>query len=438
MEYISAHNIRVASLFGLYLWDAIDGYQTRSYASKYRPFPVPPPDQALYNSRNVSIVCPTIDWDDDLPRNLVTWLACRPREVIFVTVETTQMKLARDLQSSQGLSEIVRASGTSIQIVSVQEANKRDQLCRGINQAQGEIICLVDDDAKWTSNQVLTQLLAPFQEEDVGLVGGPIGSYVPKDRQHPNVITPWEVAALRIRSRRALGMAAFFAADRSTNFTISGLTMLVRAEIVKDPYFQYLFTHDIWNGLRQNTGDDGFITRYLLFQHKLDHRAFSSVPQKQWRLGMQLTPEAEVQTSLLSDNRYASQSKRWFRSGLRLRLTCLFYEPGVSEMRATAPYMARKMIGSMATPALTAIRFYLWMYLWFTHPVVAALFLVFYVLRDWFNSLLAFAKQYPYCSRNIWAAMATDNLYLFTDIYSYLTLSRESWSNRASVAGVGE
>ncbi|KAI0893698.1 glycosyltransferase family 2 protein [Annulohypoxylon nitens] len=438
MEYISAHNIQVASLFGLYLWDAIDGYQSRNYTSKYKPFPIPIPERARYKPQDVSIVCPTVDWDDDLPMNLATWLRNRPREVIFVTLETEANKLVRDLESTKGLSDVVRESGTIINVVTVREANKRSQLCRGISEATGEIICLVDDDAKWTTNQVLTQLLAPFQNEDVGLVGGPIGSYVPEDRQDSKVITPWEVAALRVRSRRAPGMAAFYAADRSTNFTISGLTMLLRAKIVKDPYFQYLFTHDMWNGMRQNTGDDGFITRYILFQHNFIHRSFSTLPPQQWRLGMQLTPEAEVQTSLLPDDRYASQSKRWFRSGLRLRLTCLLYEPGVSDMRIAAPYMARKMIGSMATPLLNAIRFYLWMHLWFTHPIVAALFLVFYVLRNWFNSLRAFTKQYPYCRSKIWAAMAVDNLYLITDIYSYLTLSRESWSNLASVAGFGE
>ncbi|KAI1209273.1 glycosyltransferase family 2 protein [Annulohypoxylon truncatum] len=437
MAYVSPDSIQVASLLGLYLWDAIDGLQSKYYAKKYKPFPIPPPDQARYSSRNVSIVCPTIDWDDDLPRNLMTWLTTSPREVIFVTLETTALKLQDALESAPGLQDAVFSSGTTIDIVTVQEANKRSQLCRGINGARGEILCLVDDDARWTTDQVLTQLLAPFQNDDVGLVGGPIGSYVPNDRQNSNVITPWEVAALRIRSRRAPGMAAFFAADESTNFTVSGLTMLLRAEIVKDPYFQYLFTHDLWDGMRQNTGDDGFITRYVLFQHHLSHRSYSTLSPKQWKLGMQLTPEAEVQTSLLTDRRYAAQSKRWFRSGLRLRLTCLLYEPGFVGMRNTAPYMARKMMGGMANPIFSAIRFYLWMYLWFTHPYIS-LALMLYVLRSWKTSLGGFSSQYPYCDKKIWAAMLADNLYLITDIYSYLTLSRESWTNRSSVVGVLE
>ncbi|KAI1101054.1 glycosyltransferase family 2 protein [Jackrogersella minutella] len=429
-------NAHIASLLALYVWDSLDGEQGRNYASRYQPFPIPPTDIARYLSSDVSLIVPTIDWDIDLGKNLLTWLATSPLEIIFVTLENTANKLQDTLEAIPGIKEAVAASGTTIDIVTVQQANKRSQLCRGINEARGKILCLVDDDARWTTNQVLTQLLAPFQEDDVGLVGGPIGSYVPDERQDSKIITPWEVAALRIRSRRGPGMAAFFAHDRSTNFTVSGLTMLLRAEIVKDPYFQYLFTHDIWAGLRQNTGDDGFITRYILFQHQLPHRKHSSIPTKQWRLGMQLTPEAEVQTSILTDSRFAAQSKRWYRSGLRLRLTCLLYEPGYFGMRRTAPYMTRKMVGGMMNPVFTTIRLFLWCCLWLTNPWVAFAWLL-YVLYNWFSGLYRFYKQFPYCGSKIWAAMAADNLYLVSDLYSYVTLSQESWSNRSSV-GEGE
>ncbi|KAI0377679.1 glycosyltransferase family 2 protein [Hypomontagnella monticulosa] len=427
----------LSCLLGLYVWDYTDGQEGGFYARQYQPFPIPPPEQARYNVSDVSIIVPTVDWDHDLPRNLLTWIAARPREVIFVTVHALADKLQATLESNPALWQAMNLSQTEVKIITIEKANKRNQLCHGINQAEGRIIALVDDDARFTSNQVLTQLLAPFQNDDVGLVGGPIGSYVPEDRQDPNVITPWEVAALRIRSRRWLGNRAFFAADQSTNFTVSGLTMLLRAEIVKDPYFQHLFTHDMWNGMRQNTGDDGFITRYILFQHHLSHRDKSTVEPKQWRLGMQLTPEAEVLTSLMTDNKFAHQSRRWYRSGLRLRLTCLLYEPGYFDMKATAPYMTRKMVGGMVNPILTIIRALLWCHVWYTRPRVA-LVLFLYVLYKWFSSLLSFYRQFPYCGSKIWAAMIADNLYLVSDWYSWLTLPRETWSNRATVGKIND
>ncbi|KAI1135989.1 glycosyltransferase family 2 protein [Hypoxylon sp. FL0543] len=423
--------VQLAALFGLYVWDYIDALETRSLASQYEPFPIPSLDEAEFSPSLVSIVVPTVDWDENLARNLLTWLRTRPLEVIFVTVVSAREELEKVLESPAIL-QATDYTGTTIRIATVQEANKRTQLCKGINLAEGQIICLADDDARWTSKQVMTHLLAPFQDEDVGLVGGPIGSYVPPERRDSRIITPWEVAALRIRSRRGPGMAAFFTADGSTNFTISGLTMFIRADIVKDPYFQYFFTHELWGGIRQNTGDDSFITRFVLYQHLIPRSEDYVIPIRKWKLGVQLTPEAEVQTSVLADSRFAAQSKRWYRSGLRLRLTCLLYQPGFREMWKETPYMLRKMVGGMINPILTAIRIYLWCCIWVKFPQIATVWIL-YVLSNWFSSLFGFYWRFPYCGTKIWAAMIADHLYLVSDIYSYLTLSVESWSNRSSV-----
>ncbi|KAL7620516.1 hypothetical protein AAE478_009511 [Parahypoxylon ruwenzoriense] len=419
-------------LAGLYLWDYIDGRISASYTRKYQPFPLPSPEDARYRSSDVSVIVPTINWEDSLIGNVLTWLENAPLEIIFVTIDSEGDSLRNLLLSDPEVERAALASNTDVKVITVSRPNKRTQLVRGINEAKGQILALVDDDATWTTTQVLTQLLAPFQKDDVGLVGGPIGSYVPEERQNRKVITSWEAAALRIRSRRGPGMAGFFAADGSTNFTISGLTMLLRAEIVKDAYFQFLFTHDLWRGERQNTGDDSFITRYVLFQHHLPHHNNKSDPPKQWRLGMQLTPEAEVQTSLMTDSRFAAQSKRWYRSGLRLRLTCLLYEPGYRRMRSTAPYMARKMVGGMVNPLLSILRVVVW---WQTLQIFPALAWFFFLqdMWDWFWSIVGFVKRYPYCWTQILAVMIADKVYLISDWYSWLTLPTESWSNRSSV-----
>ncbi|KAI1771173.1 glycosyltransferase family 2 protein [Hypoxylon cercidicola] len=419
-------------LLALYFWDYIDGRQARKYAQQYRPFPIPAEGQSRFGSNDVSIIVPTVNWDTDLPANLLTWLRCQPREVIFVTTAALQPKLINDFEATPDLKETMLERGINLRIFTVQKANKRSQLCRGINAATGRIVALVDDDAKWTTKDVLKSLLAPFQNDDVGLVGGPIESYIPQERQRSDVITGWEVAALRTRARRRGGNRAFFAADGSTNFTVSGLTMLLRTEIVQDPYFQFLFMHDMFQGVRQNTGDDGFITRYVLFQHLLPHIEYSNFPEgRAWKLGMQFDPRATVQTSLLASSRFADQSKRWFRSGLRLRLTCLLFEPGFSKFRQTAPYMSRKMMGGMLSPLFTYYRLYLWLMVWLLFPKIV-LCLLLYVLYNYFFNLQAFYKEFPYVGKKIWAAVVADHLYFVTDIYSWLTLPLESWSNRSS------
>lgn len=68
----------------------------------------------------------------------------------------------------------INTDGTRIELLTIEKPNKRHQLLRGIQAARGEILALVDDDARWESDETLTSLLAPFEEEDVGLVGGPV------------------------------------------------------------------------------------------------------------------------------------------------------------------------------------------------------------------------------------------------------------------------
>ncbi|KAI6080849.1 glycosyltransferase family 2 protein [Hypoxylon rubiginosum] len=416
----------------------MDNYQARAYAQQYRPFPVPPIEQAKFAPSDVSIIVPTVDWDNDLSINLRTWLRCRPREIIFVTTTQLQPKLIQLFQATLGLAEELKQLGIPFHILTVEHANKRAQLCRGINEAKGKIVALVDDDARWTGDEVLTTLLAPFENDDVGLVGGPIESYIPYERQRSEIITGWEVAALRTRSKRRGGNRAFFAADGSTNFTVSGLTMLLRTEIVKDPYFQHLFTNDLWRGAPQNTGDDGFITRYVLFHHHLPQSPFSTArPGTQWRLGMQFDPRATVQTSLLTTSQYVEQSRRWYRSGLRLRLTCLLWEPGMAKFWRTAPYMARKMAGSMFGIIFNFLQIYLWFQVWSEYPKVAGLL---FLWRMWvyISSLSAFCKEFPYIGiSNIWAAVLADHTYLISDLFSWSSLWLETWSNRPTV-GNGE
>ncbi|KAH0842610.1 hypothetical protein FOPE_07652 [Fonsecaea pedrosoi] len=184
---------------------------------------------------------------------------------------------------------------TELRILTVSKANKRDQLLRGINESKGSIMALIDDDAFWARETILLHLLAPFQQEDIGLVGGPITSYLPLKRQYPGTIMPWEVAAIRLRGKRLGSMKSAYAADGGINFCVSDVTALLRSEIARDPAFQSAFAND-------NSGDDSFITRWILFQHlfKPQRRDGEEEPVQR-KLGMQLTEGAEVGTSIMPD-----------------------------------------------------------------------------------------------------------------------------------------
>ncbi len=419
-------------LVGFRMWDYIEGRISRNNASRYKPFPLPSPEERKYEVSDISVIVPTISADENFSRFLCRWLSNNPREIILVTVESDEFIL-RSVVDSPDVQAAVK--DTKLELLTVKRANKREQLCVGINASSGKIIALVDDDAFYRTDGILLQLLAPFQQDDIGLVGGPIHSYVPSERKHGQIITPWEVAAVRIRQRRGRSMRGAFAADGGTNFTVSGLTMLLRAEILKDPEFQQEFTNDLWMGKKQNTGDDGFITRWVLYQHHSARTGESAAdPPKQWKLGMQLVPEAEISTSVMSDSRYAGQMKRWWRSGLRLRLTCLLYDPGFFRMYSTTPYMARKMAEGLINPIITILRLILWFNTIRVSPDLAY-FVMVLDLYLWMTDLARFAWQFPWCRSKLWAAIIVDRLYLISDWYCWLTLGTESWATRAGVDG---
>ncbi|TRX92400.1 hypothetical protein FHL15_006786 [Xylaria flabelliformis] len=412
------------------LWEIAERRLSRKYIQQYKPFPLPSEDTRLFNASDVSIIVPTVGFDpESFSRAIISWLANSPLEIIIVTIDSERQKVIDFLDS-----ERIRAANenTQITVESISHPNKRDQLVAGVRESIGRIIAFADDDVLWYPHTLL-HLLAPFQEPDIGLVGGPIESYLPENRQDASVITPYEVAALRNRSKRRGGNKAFYARDGSTNFTVSGATMLLRAVVVKDPDFQNAFMQETFAGIRQNSGDDAFITRWVLFQHLREGR---KVIQK-WRLGMQLTPEATVTTTLMTDSRFIDQMKRWLRTGLRFRLICLFEDPGLVNFWHNTPYMCRKMIEGLYNPFLNII-WYVAFFVTLRRRPLMALLLALYYFYGLVNGMLAFAQEFPYCRQKIWAAVIADKVSLVSDFYSWATLASESWASRQGVDDAGK
>ncbi|RYC60763.1 hypothetical protein CHU98_g5445 [Xylaria longipes] len=378
-------------------WEFAERRLSRKYIQQYKPFPLPSADARLFNTSDVSIVVPTVDFNlETFSTAILSWLANRPLEIIIVTISSQFLETRAFI--APYIIEAANA-GIDITVLHVSRPNKREQLVEGIRESRGKIIAFADDDVLW-KDQTLLHLLAPFQESDIGVTGGPIESFLPDNRQDAAVITPWEVAALRNRSKRRGGNKAFYSADGSTNFTISGATMLLRAAVVKDPEFQKAFVGETFAGIRQNTGDDAFVTRWVLFQHLKKDRPSN----QKWRLGMQLMPEATVSTTLMTDSRFVDQMKRWLRTGLRFRLICLFRDPGLRNFRRTTPYMCRKMVEGLYSPLVNIL-----------------------------CGIRAFAQEFPYCREKIWAAIIADKISLVSDFYSWATLASESWASRQGV-----
>ncbi|KAI1264178.1 hypothetical protein F5Y18DRAFT_417874 [Xylariaceae sp. FL1019] len=405
---------------------------SKRYISQYQPFPLPEVDERRYDSRSVSIIVPTIDWGETFPTAILSWLATAPRELIIVT-SAREEAAARAVVDSEPIQDAATTAKTPIQILTIAEPNKREQLIIGINASSGEVLALVDDDTYWPANNVfISQVTAPFHDNDIALVGTPVESYVPTERQHPDVITPYEVAALRSRSRRRGGNKAFFAADGSTNFTVSGATMFLRADVLRDPEFQREFTEETFMGVRLHTGDDSFITKWVLFQHVMRAPREDGEPHRRLKLYMQLLPETTVLTGVATDSKYIRQMQRWLRTGLRFRLACLFMNPGLRSFRRESPYMCRKMYEGLANPVLNLLWYAAFFNTLQTQPLLAFLMASWY-LYGMVTGIQGFLREFPYCRHHIWAIVLADKVSLISDFHCFLTLGIETWNSRQSV-----
>lgn len=90
--------------------------------------------------------------------------------------------------------------------------------------------------------------------------------------------------------------------------------MLLRSHILKDEKFLCAMCNDYWAGNKLSTGDDCFISRWLM--------------DKGWKFCIQNAAEAEILTLIPTDSKLLLQNLRWKRSSFQSCLTILFDSPG--------------------------------------------------------------------------------------------------------------
>lgn len=142
-------------------WDIYEKALVSYYSRKYRTIPLP--GVPTYSSEDVSIIVPTIETESTFTECLHLWLQSMPREIIIVTVP----------KYKDHIEQLVRPVDTDkVTILTVPLANKRQQIAAGAKAARGKIIALVDDDVYWRAATVVSYLLAPFEDAQVGSVAG--------------------------------------------------------------------------------------------------------------------------------------------------------------------------------------------------------------------------------------------------------------------------
>ncbi|KAK3938852.1 N-acetylglucosaminyltransferase, partial [Diplogelasinospora grovesii] len=286
--------------------------------------------------QDVTIIVPTINTPSTFPESLRRWIANKPGQIIIETID-------RDYDHVKNL--IKRCEVDTDKVVKlhrVKKASKRHQVSNGIRRALGSFICLSDNDNFWPPD-LLETMMAPFElNDDVGGVVGDQNPYVPPERQDPDVITPWEVAAIRGMHSRNRRIVREWSVDGGVNI-LAGRTVMYRAETL-NKLFRDAFKGEVWKGKELDSGDDCFITRWLL--RTKNKRC------KNWKVHVLQGPESAVESAIETTDKDKSQLLRWEVNTLRHFMTTLKEVPDLWQRH---PRLARKMVERLLRPVITGV-----------------------------------------------------------------------------------
>lgn len=122
----------------------------------------------------VSIVTPVFQEDvQAFSMSLDSWISNRPREIIAV-IDSSDTECARLFEQRASVT-----TETRLRLIVTSEPGKRPALARGILEARGSIVALVDSDTIWEPHS-LPSLTVPFLDEKVGGVVPRQEIYQPK------------------------------------------------------------------------------------------------------------------------------------------------------------------------------------------------------------------------------------------------------------------
>ena len=267
----------------------------------YKPFPLPA--NPTLQPKDVTVIIPTIcgpcgEEPECLKDTLQSCLDTRPSQVIIVTVN----------KDKESISKLAASINPAVQVLSIPRPNKRHQVSKAIRKVRTSITVIADDDVKWPP-ELLRYILAPLERRDVGAVG--TCQRVRRNEKLGIIGKMWEYLGACYIERRNFEIRATSNIDGGLS-CLSGRTAAIRTLILKNKRFIIAYCEEKWSGKILNTDDDNFITRWLVTHG--------------WKIAIQASPEAEVQTILETNPRFLYQCLRWARSNWRSNITSTIFE----------------------------------------------------------------------------------------------------------------
>lgn len=203
---------------------------------------------------------------------------------------------------------------------------KRAAMATGLRQVTTKLTCYVDDDVQWCDT-VLEYLLHPFNHNDK--IAG-VGC-----EHRARYTNPFDVQMILADIRLSVRMLELFATsvvDKGAS-CISGRTACYKTSYIQQEQFYEEFLNEKFLGMRVVSGDDKFLTRFVMKQGG-----------KIWHQGGNA---CYLTTTFERGSRFFKQLLRWSRNTWRSDLTCLFIEKAVWKNNL---FTALVLLDKMVTP----------------------------------------------------------------------------------------
>lgn len=270
-------------------------------------YPTPIPQNPRYLPRNVTVIVPTVDPDnEDFVECISSIVSKCPKKLIIVVPSKEMVKSTEKILISSQL----RSKKVPISVLRAVQANKRVQVACAISHVRTAITIIADDHVFWRSPEFLPTILAPFEDPEVGAVG--TNKRALRTKHGFNAAAFWNMLGAVYLERQNFDVRATNALDGGV-FVNSGRTSAHRTSILQSPdflrgYLNERFFFGLFGPL--NCDDDNYITRYEA--------------RHGWQIKIQHGTDGLIETPLGTYPKFLFQCLRWSRTTWRSNSASLF------------------------------------------------------------------------------------------------------------------
>jgi cellulose synthase/poly-beta-1,6-N-acetylglucosamine synthase-like glycosyltransferase len=213
-----------------------------------------------------------------------------------------------------------------VEIIPETLPGKRAAMATGLKRVTTKLCCFVDDDVQWCDT-FLEYLLHPFNEnEKIAGVG------CEHNARYSSFFDIHMVLCDMRLSVRMLELIATSVVDKGAS-CISGRTACYLTHFIQEDAFYEAFLNEKFFGLSVVSGDDKFLTRYVM--------------NKGGKIWHQVGKNCRLTTTFERGSRFMKQLLRWSRNTWRSDITCLFIE---RKIWRNNPFTAIVMFDKVITP----------------------------------------------------------------------------------------